>query len=619
MARLRARFFAGMIFFALLVPRSIDAASYSIPPDESFIGEARAVVVGSALRSWTEMSPEGRIVTKTTFSIEEVLKGDLRAGNLEIVVPGGVYGNHVLFIPGMPRFTDGERSLLFLAKPADRWMVYGMTLGRFRFLTDMNGHDLVVRDDDDLVEESREGEPPLRGRRDAQRYLQFIRATASRGPARRDFVVAQAPLIRPSPFVRGQYLQGLPAYTPTSYTILSNPPARGARWTTFPGAVIFKSLFSNASGDTRINAAFAAWNGHAGSNINILYSGADDGTHTGGLTVADGVNTIIYEQNLFTKYALPLFNCGGGAWSGFIGIGGYSSFSGTHAGPGSSPETFDTLSETDVELNIGVRDCVTNDMSTGLTHEVGHAISFRHADKTRDASAEADCATDENLECSSTAIMKAVIPTGVNAALQSWDQNAAAAVYPGGTPPPVPVNVVATATTTTSVSITWNASVGATSYQVFRRPAGGSFGLVGSPVSNSFTDNTAAASSSYLYQVRAVSAGGTSADSTPDLATTVIFTDDALAAGILVKAVHLSQLRTATNAVRALAGLGAAGFTDAASAGVTVKAVHVTEMRTALDAGLGPLGRATGGYTDGALGSVLIKPIHFQELRNRVK
>jgi hypothetical protein len=65
----------------------------------------------------------------------------------------------------------------------------------------------------------------------------------------------------------------------------------------------------------------------------------------------------------------------------------------------------------------------------------------------------------------------------------------------------------------------------------------------------------------YLYQVRAVNGSGPSANSSADLATTVIFTDTPLNAGTAVKALHLAQLRTAVNAVRALSSLGAAAFT----------------------------------------------------------
>jgi len=162
---------------------------------------------------------------------------------------------------------------------------------------------------------------------------------------------------------------------------------------------------------------------------------------------------------------------------------------------------------------------------------------------------------------------------------------------------------------------------GATSYQIFRRGPGGAFTQVGTSNTTSFTD-TAASNTAYLYRVRAVNGAGASADSPPDYATTVIFTDDPLIArSIVIKALHLAELRTAVNAMRSLAGVGTVSFTDAASRGVIVKAVHVLELRSNLDQALQTLGfnSRAGGYTNAVARGVVIKAVDFQEIRDRVK
>jgi hypothetical protein len=411
-------------------------------------------------------------------------------------------------------------------------------------------------------------------------------------------------------------------FTVTQYTLPSgNEVSNGFRWNVFPTAVNWNRGNAATGGVTNsgidsINTAFAAWNNDAQSNVNYVLatSVADlDGISD----PADSRNNIVFEEDL-TSVGAPNYTCGGGV----LGLGGISSASGTHS---FSSETFFTNIEGDVSMNKGVGACVPGSFSlanynSALTHEVGHTLGFRHSDKTRDNSAL--CTSNPAYDCSSSAIMTTSVTNGLNAALQTWDISAVRALYGTGVAAPAaPTGVVATATSGTSVSITWTASVGATSYEVYRRAAGGSYTLVGSPATNSFTNNTGlAANNAYMYRVRAVNAGGTSVDSAADLATTVVYTDAALVAGIAVKAVHLSELRTAVSAVRLQASLSAGTFTDSASAGVVVKAVHINELRTQLDAAMSALSLTTGGFTDTILAnSTAIKAIHFQELRNRMQ
>ena len=184
--------------------------------------------------------------------------------------------------------------------------------------------------------------------------------------------------------------------------------------------------------------------------------------------------------------------------------------------------------------------------------------------------------------------------------------------------PAVPTGVLATATSASVVNITWNAVAGATSYQVDRKTAGGSFTQFATPSTNSVSDTSRPADTAFLYRVRAVGPGGVSGNSASDLATTTIFVDPTLS-GVPVKAQHLAQLRTAVNAVRALNSLGAFSFTGAASSGTVIAGLHVAQLRQAVDEARGPLGFSTAGYTDASLTSVVVKAVHFTELRDRVK
>jgi hypothetical protein len=123
--------------------------------------------------------------------------------------------------------------------------------------------------------------------------------------------------------------------------------------------------------------------------------------------------------------------------------------------------------------------------------------------------------------------------------------------------------------------------------------------------------------------VRAGDATRVSAFSNVDLATTIVFTDDPLVVGSTrAKAVHLTELRQAVDAVRAAAGLSAGTYTDTISAGVTrIKAIHISEIRSQLDAALIALGLGAPTYTDATLtaGVSVVKKAHVQEPRNATK
>jgi hypothetical protein len=110
-------------------------------------------------------------------------------------------------------------------------------------------------------------------------------------------------------------------------------------------------------------------------------------------------------------------------------------------------------------------------------------------------------------------------------------------------------------------------------------------------------------------------------DSAPDLATTVIFTDDPIVAGVTTaKAVHITQLRTAVDAVRTLAGLSAGTYAETITGGITtIKASHILELRSALDPARTILGIGAVSYTNATLSGVQIKAVHMNDLRNGVK
>jgi len=183
----------------------------------------------------------------------------------------------------------------------------------------------------------------------------------------------------------------------------------------------------------------------------------------------------------------------------------------------------------------------------------------------------------------------------------------------------------ANATSTTSVGVQWAAVTSADHYEVFRSTDGVNFTLQGSPVVTTFSQSGLTPSTTYFYKVRAVNAvATTTAFSAVDPATTFTFTDDPLTSACppIVKAVHITQLRTAINIARAAVGLSAFAFTDPSlAAGNTIKAIHITELRTAVTAVYTAIGAAAPTFTDPTLtvGVTTVKGAHVTDLRDLIR
>lgn len=187
----------------------------------------------------------------------------------------------------------------------------------------------------------------------------------------------------------------------------------------------------------------------------------------------------------------------------------------------------------------------------------------------------------------------------------------------------VPTALVATANGTTQVALTWTGAAGADHYEVFRSANGAAYTFLANAPGTTHPDNTVSGGTTYLYRVRSVDGGGgTSAFSNIDAATTIVFTNDPLVAqSTLVRLVHITQLRTAVNAMRAAASLPPLPADGTIAAGAVVRAQHIANLRTGLAAARSTIGLPALTFTDPTLTaqSTRIKAVHVQELRNGVK
>jgi YD repeat-containing protein len=103
----------------------------------------------------------------------------------------------------------------------------------------------------------------------------------------------------------------------------------------------------------------------------------------------------------------------------------------------------------------------------------------------------------------------------------------------------------------------------------------------------------------------------------------VTFTDDTLVAHVTTsKGQHITELREAVNALRAVAGFGPAPWSDPTLSprSTIITAAHIQELRTYLEQAAARLGYAAASYTDANLGSKsVISLVHIEELRQRIR
>jgi hypothetical protein len=98
--------------------------------------------VAAVSADWT--ADHRRIVTTIDLTVVEGWKGAATAGaHLRVVQPGGVVGNIAMHVDGMPRFSTGERALLFLRGGWQRAGVVGMAQGKRSIHRDVSARWMV--------------------------------------------------------------------------------------------------------------------------------------------------------------------------------------------------------------------------------------------------------------------------------------------------------------------------------------------------------------------------------------------------------------------------------------------------------------------------------------------
>jgi len=182
-----------------------------------------------------------------------------------------------------------------------------------------------------------------------------------------------------------------------------------------------------------------------------------------------------------------------------------------------------------------------------------------------------------------------------------------------------PLDLVATGDPNAhTISLQWVGSTNANLYEISRL-SGGVWNVIATTSDEFFLDTLVTATQAYFYRVRAFAPDESpTAYSIPDAATTYVYAHTFMTTGTIFAA-DMNDLRNVVNKLRDAAGLNPLVFTDPTLSGVVIKALHMTQLRSALSTAMTTGGMPAPSFARSIVAGNTVLADDFNEMRTMMR